>query len=41
MSTDDNEPTERPLSKREQFLLMSGEYPLVSALKERLKLDLD
>ena len=41
MSADDNEPTERPLSKREQFLLMSGEYPLVSALKERLKLDLD
>lgn len=41
LSTDDSEPTERPLSKREQFLLMSGEYPLVLALKERLKLDLD
>ena len=41
VSTDDSEPTERPLSKREQFLLMSGEYPLVLALKERLKLDLD
>jgi DNA polymerase-3 subunit gamma/tau len=41
LSSEDSEPTERPLSKREQFLLMSGEYPLVLALKERLKLDLD
>ena len=39
--TDQEEPTERPLNKREQFLQIVEQYPLVKELKDRLKLELD
>jgi DNA polymerase-3 subunit gamma/tau len=35
------EPAERPLNKREQFLLMVEQYPLIRELKEKLNLSLD
>jgi len=35
------EPTERPLNKREQFFQIIEQYPLVKELKDRLKLELD
>ena len=35
------EPVERPMNTREQFLQIVGQYPLVKELKDRLKLDLD
>jgi len=35
------EPTERPLNKREQFQQIVEQYPLVKELKDRLKLELD
>jgi DNA polymerase-3 subunit gamma/tau len=34
-------PVERPLNKREQYLQMTEEFPLVKALKDRLGLDLE
>ena len=34
-------PAEKTLSKRDQFLMMTEQYPLIKELKERLKLDLD
>lgn len=36
-----DEPTERPLNTKEQFMAMAENYPLVKELKDRLKLDLD
>jgi DNA polymerase-3 subunit gamma/tau len=39
--TDQEEPTDRPLNKREQFLQIVEQYPLVKELKDRLKLELD
>ncbi len=36
-----DEPTERPLNTKEQFMAMSENYPLLRELKDRLKLDLD
>jgi DNA polymerase-3 subunit gamma/tau len=39
--TDTEEPTDRPLNKREQFLQIVEQYPLVKELKDRLKLELD
>jgi DNA polymerase-3 subunit gamma/tau len=38
---DTDEPVERPLNTREQFLQIVEQYPLVKELKDRLKLDLD
>jgi DNA polymerase-3 subunit gamma/tau len=38
---DMEEPTDRPLNKREQFLQIVDQYPLVKELKDRLKLELD
>ncbi|HTQ28981.1 MAG TPA: DNA polymerase III subunit gamma/tau [Puia sp.] len=35
------ETTGRPLSKKEQFLQLTEQYPLVKELKDRLKLELD
>ncbi len=35
------QPGERPLTTKEQYLKIIGEYPLVKELKERLKLELD
>jgi DNA polymerase-3 subunit gamma/tau len=35
------EPTERPLNKREQFMKIVDQYPLVKELKDRLRLELD
>jgi len=35
------EPVERPMNTREQFLQIVGQYPLVKELKDRLKLELD
>ncbi|MCC6289123.1 MAG: DNA polymerase III subunit gamma/tau [Chitinophagaceae bacterium] len=32
---------ERPMSSKEQFIKMAEEYPLIKALKDRLKMDLD
>ena len=40
-SADDNEPVERPLTMREQYLKMIQTYPLIKELKDRLNLDLD
>jgi DNA polymerase-3 subunit gamma/tau len=40
-NTDPEEPGDRPLNTREQFLLIVERYPLVKELKDRLKLDLD
>jgi DNA polymerase-3 subunit gamma/tau len=34
-------PAERPLTRKEQYMLMAGEFPLVRQLKERLGLDLE
>ena len=39
--TSDEEPAERPLNTREQFLKMVEAYPLVKELKDRLRLELD
>jgi len=36
-----DEPVERPMNTREQFLQIVGQYPLVKELKDRLKLELD
>jgi DNA polymerase-3 subunit gamma/tau len=38
---DMEEPVERPLNTREQFLHIVEQYPLVKELKDRLKLELD
>jgi DNA polymerase-3 subunit gamma/tau len=38
---DNEEPAERPLNRREQFLQIIEQYPLVKELKDRLKLELD
>jgi DNA polymerase-3 subunit gamma/tau len=38
---DSNEPQERLLTSREQYMKMIEQYPLVKELKERLKLELD
>jgi DNA polymerase III subunit gamma/tau len=38
---DMEEPGERPLNKREQFIQIVEQYPLVKELKDRLKLELD
>ncbi|HXB93669.1 MAG TPA: hypothetical protein VNU70_00880, partial [Puia sp.] len=38
---DVEEPADRPLNKREQFLQIVEKYPLVKELKDRLKLELD
>ena len=35
------EPTDRPLNKREQFQQIIEQYPLVKELKDRLRLELD
>jgi DNA polymerase III subunit gamma/tau len=35
------EPGERPLNKREQFMQIVDQYPLVKELKDRLRLELD
>jgi DNA polymerase III subunit gamma/tau len=35
------EPAERPLNKREQFMQIAEQYPLVKELKDRLRLELD
>lgn len=40
-AADNEEPTERPLNRREQFLQIIEQYPLVKELKDRLKLELD
>jgi len=40
-STEPEVPGERQLNKREQFLRIVEQYPLVKELKDRLKLDLD
>lgn len=34
-------PLEKTISKKDQFLMMTQEYPLVKELKDKLKLDLD
>ncbi len=34
-------PTEKTLSKKDQFLVMAEQYPMIKELKDRLKLDLD
>jgi DNA polymerase-3 subunit gamma/tau len=39
--TEDTGPVEKPLNKREQFLKMVEEYPLVKALKDNLNLELE
>jgi DNA polymerase-3 subunit gamma/tau len=36
-----DEPAERPLNKREQFMQIVEQYPLVKELKDRLRLELD
>ena len=38
---DTEEPAEKQLNKREQFLRIAEQYPLVKELKDRLKLELD
>jgi DNA polymerase-3 subunit gamma/tau len=40
-NTDAEEPAEKQLNKREQFLRIVEQYPLVKELKDRLKLELD
>jgi DNA polymerase-3 subunit gamma/tau len=35
------EPADRPLNKREQFIQIVDQYPLVKELKDRLRLELD
>jgi DNA polymerase-3 subunit gamma/tau len=32
---------EKPMNKREQFLQMAEQYPIIRELKDRLKLELD
>jgi DNA polymerase III subunit gamma/tau len=39
--TEDTGPVEKPLNKREQFLKMVEEYPLIKALKDNLNLELE
>lgn len=39
--THTEEPEERPLNKREQFMQIVEQYPLVKELKDRLRLELD
>ncbi|MET0299879.1 MAG: DNA polymerase III subunit gamma/tau, partial [Flavitalea sp.] len=34
-------PIERPMNKREQFMQIVEQYPLIKELKDRLKLELD
>ena len=34
-------PSEKTLSKKDQFLMMTEQYPLIRELKDKLKLDLD
>ena len=38
---EDDTPVERPLSTKEQFMLMIEKYPMVKDLKVRLGLELD
>jgi DNA polymerase-3 subunit gamma/tau len=38
---EENNPADRPLSTKEQFMKMSEKYPLVKELKDRLGLELD
>lgn len=38
---EDRPPIEIPLSSKEQFLKMAGQYPMVKELKDRLRLELD
>ncbi len=40
-NTNDNQPAERPLTSKEQYLKMIEMYPLVKELKDRLGLELD
>jgi DNA polymerase-3 subunit gamma/tau len=40
-NTDNKEPAEKHLNAKEQYLKMIEEYPLVKALKDKLKLDLE
>ncbi len=40
-NNDPGEATEQPLNKREQFLRIAEQYPLVKELKDRLRLELD
>jgi DNA polymerase-3 subunit gamma/tau len=40
-SEEDNEPKERVLNRKEQYLKIIEEYPLVKELKDRLRLELD
>jgi DNA polymerase-3 subunit gamma/tau len=40
-NTETEEPVEKQLNKREQFLQIVEQYPLVKELKDRLKLELD
>ena len=40
-SSQQDEPSERPMNRREQFLQIVDQYPLVKELKDRLKLELD
>jgi DNA polymerase-3 subunit gamma/tau len=40
-NNDSEEPAEKQLNKREQFLRIAEQYPLVKELKDRLKLELD
>ncbi|MBS1602835.1 MAG: DNA polymerase III subunit gamma/tau [Bacteroidetes bacterium] len=37
----EEEPAEKPLNRREQFIRMIEQYPLVKELKDRLRLELD
>jgi len=37
----EEEPTEKPLNRREQFIQIVEQYPLVKELKDRLRLELD
>jgi len=37
----EEEPAEKPLNRREQFIKMIEQYPLVKELKDRLRLELD
>lgn len=36
-----NDNTDKPLNSKEQYKLLSEEYPLIKELKDRLKLELD
>jgi DNA polymerase-3 subunit gamma/tau len=40
-STTQEVETERPLNRREQFIQLVEQYPLIKELKDRLKLELD